>query len=241
MGVLIRLRQRPSTREAFEAEARAQEARRPPTRPRAPPVADQKHSAPLWSEHLHTYVSYSWREHNWRRWSTIAKLWKVIPDINVVIRAESKIHEAAIGGKNQMPERPKGMDYSEPLWYQTERLWVSYNSFSGNWMEWYGHEWVDTRTSDWTQMPVMTKTEEKDGELPKAEEEKPLETTSSTPSQGSVQGAETAKDLLADISVAEQNQKAAEAPQREKMTLARWLKFERRKSVAGNVLYGLWS
>jgi hypothetical protein len=183
MGVLSR-RRRPTTLQAFEAEAIEQEIRRPPTRPRPPPIANNHHTAPLWSEHLHSYVSYCWKEHQWKRWSTTAKVWKVIKDINVVIRAESKLFEKALEGVREMPQKPEEPGWSDVLWYEAEKLFVSYNSEKGTWQEWsqYDPIWQQAKTSSW-KMPVsIIATEEKDEKHLKTES-KDSQATESVQSQ----------------------------------------------------------
>lgn len=179
MGAHSRLK--PTTREAFEAEAREQERRRPTTRPRPPPIANNHHTAPLWSEHLQSYVSYCWKEHQWKRWSTTAKLWKVIKDINAVIRAESKLFEKALQGVVEMPQKPEEPGWSDVLWYEAKKLFVSYNSGTGTWQEWseYDPRWQQAKMSSWPKMPVSTiAIEEKDDKLLKTELKNPQETES---------------------------------------------------------------
>jgi len=152
-------RDRPTIQESFSAEARSQARTRPATRPRPPPIADNKHTAPLWSQHLRTYVSYSYRERIWKRWSTTAKLWKLIPNIDGVISGESKLQNQALKEKGlaEMPPKPEELGWSDPLWYQSEYLFVSYNSSSGEWMERTYNSWVPAQLEKgWPRMPVST-------------------------------------------------------------------------------------
>ena len=132
MGLFVLNRQRP-------------EPKAPPARP--PPIADHRHTSPLWSERLQTYVSYGWREQKWKRWSLTAKLWKIIRDINPDISAESKLQEHALCGQRTMPPKPQSPEWSDPLWFEAHWCFVSYNSISGQWLEWVvgddgGGQWV---------------------------------------------------------------------------------------------------
>ena len=164
MGVGIR-----DIHEALAHEAYTQSLRRPPTRPRAPPRADNEHTDPLWSEHLQTYVSYSWRDLNWKRWSTTAKIWKIIPDIDGVIAAESKLQNQEM----DMPHTPPGPGWSAPLWYQAAERLVSYNSVKGDWMVWRAGRWENPPW--WSPSPKMkvsgVATDRKEESSDKKEEE----------------------------------------------------------------------
>ena len=147
---------------AFNAEARHQQKTRPAMRPRPPPIADLRHTSPLWSEHLQTYVSYSWSEQKWKRWSLTAKLWKIIRDINAVISAESKLQERALRGQ-RMPPKPQSPEWSDPLWFEAYWCFVSYNSISGKWLKWdEGGQWV---SNSLLEMPVSS-VEVEEGKLP---------------------------------------------------------------------------
>jgi hypothetical protein len=235
-------RSRSTTREAFEAEARRQEERRPPSRPRPPPIANKKHTAPLWSEHLQTYVSYSWEEHQWKRWSTTAKLWKVILDINVVIRAESRLHEDALQGVRTMPQKPQEPGWSDPLWYQAEKLFVSYNSGTGKWKEWSENykEWEQAHLSEWPEMPVSSMAIEEKNEEPPNTQGKTSQKTEGIKSQETAAASPLSvvavQNPLAAIDLAEGSQKATAAPSASKMAFERLLKllrhpFTRQKST----------
>jgi len=158
---------RPTIDGAFDAEARRQQKTRPATRPRPPPITDYSHTSPLWSEHLQTYVSYSWREQKWKRWSLTVKLWKIIRDINAVISAESKLQEDALRGQRTMPPKPQSSEWSDPLWFEAHWCFVSYNSISGQWLEWVmgndeGGHWMSNSLSG---MPVSSM-EIEEGKLP---------------------------------------------------------------------------
>ena len=220
-----------TTREAFEAEAWQQEKRRPPARPRPPPIANNNHTAPLWSEHLQTYVSYSWKEHQWKRWSTTAKLWKVIIDIDVVIRAESKLLKSALQGVRRVPQKPQEPGWSDVLWYQAEELFVSYNSGTGNWKEWSENNkvWEQARLKDWPQMPVSRMAiGEKDEESPKTEAKNPQKAEGIKSQETAVASPPSVlavRNLLVSIDLAEGSQEVAAAPSALKMRFESLLKL----------------
>lgn len=159
--------ERPTIDSAFNAEAHCQQKTRPPTRPRPPPTADNRHTSPLWSEHLQTYVSYSWREQKWKRWSLTAKLWKIIRDINAVISAESKLQENALRGQRTMPPKPQSPEWSDPLWFEAYWCFVSYNSILGQWLKWLSgtNEWEYWESNSLLGMPVSSM-EIEEGKLP---------------------------------------------------------------------------
>jgi hypothetical protein len=203
--------------------AQAQEQKypptRPPTRPRPPPYADNKHTAPLWSEHLQTYVSYNLQDCNWKRWSTTAKIWKVVPDISMQ-------------PASYILSKPDGPEWSDPLWLQPLGLLMSYNSVASTWKQYDPDRefWKDGRENGLTEMPVLSFRAEcrkdkhirevKDTEPTVIEDNKSQETTTK-----SSPAATTLQALSLEDAVVVTDLKPQLAPQVSKVIWKSWVKL----------------
>lgn len=85
-----------------------------------------------------------------------------------------------------MPQKPQEPGWSAPLWYKAERLFVGYNSRTGNWKEGaeYDKGWAQASLSELLEMLVSSMVTEEKGEEPRKTEGKKSQKTDGIEWQG---------------------------------------------------------